>query len=300
MNAALSILNSGSCGRILILWLTPIFRFDFPIKKGLYITLEIDRFGDEVLAAARRKHILDMVNSDGGVRTTALPAMLNTSLPTIRRDLEILHRQGLLIRTHGGAVSHSRSTTFEPPYRQKVHLQAEEKDRIGKAAAALIAEGDSVIFDSGSTCLQIARHAHGKPFTAIALDLPVAVELADDPKIDLLVVGGKVRTGLYSFVGPLTEELLTQFHVNRFFLAVDGVHLSHGITNATAAEVPVKRAAIRAAQEVILVTDSSKFQRQALMRVCSLEAVHQVITTRAVPAEVPRALRRRSVRVLLV
>ena len=253
-----------------------------------------------MLTAERRKRILDLVNLDGGVRTTALAEATRASLPTVRRDLEFLGRQGLVIRTHGGAVAHSRSTTYEPPYRQKIHLAAEEKERIGKAAAALIAEGDCVILDSGSTCMQIARHAHGKTFTAVVLDLPIAMELADDPRVDVLVVGGKARTGLYCMVGPLTEDTLEQLHVNRLFLGADGIHVSYGVTNATAAEVPVKRAAIRAAQEVVLVADSSKFQRQVLMQVCSLDAVHHIVTDRGLPAKVLRALRRRSIRVTTV
>jgi DeoR family transcriptional regulator, fructose operon transcriptional repressor len=253
-----------------------------------------------MLAAERRKRILDLVNQDGGVRTTALAEVMRASLPTVRRDLEFLGRQGLVIRTHGGAVAHSRSTAYEPPYQQKVHLAAEAKERIGKAAASLIAEGDSVILDSGSTCLQVARHAHGKVFTAVVLDLPIALELADDPRVDVLVVGGKARTGLHCMVGPLAEETLGQFHVNRLFLGADGIHVTHGVTNATAAEVPVKRAAIRAAQEVVLVADSSKFQRQVLMRVCPLDAVHHIVTDRGLSAAVLRALRRRSIRVTAV
>lgn len=253
-----------------------------------------------MLPPERRRRILDLVNRDGGVTTTALAELLHTSLPTVRRDLELLGRQGLIIRTHGGALSHSRSTAYEPPYRQKVHLRAEAKERIGRAAAALIKERDTVIFDSGSTCFQVARQAHGRPFTAVALDLPLALELADDPKVEVLVVGGKARTGLYSLVGPMAEGMLAQLHVNRFFLGADAVHSAHGVTNATAAEVPAKRLAIRAAQEVILVADSSKFQALALIEVCRLDEIHHVITDRDLAPEVARAIRRKHIRLTLV
>jgi DeoR/GlpR family transcriptional regulator of sugar metabolism len=181
-----------------------------------------------------------------------------------------------------------------------VHLRAEEKERIGRAGATLIAEGDTVILDSGSTCLQIARHAHGKSFTTVALDLPVAMELADDPKVEVLVTGGKARTGLYSLVGPVAEAMLGQLHVNRFFLGADAVHTVHGVTNATAAEVPVKRLGVRAAREVVLVADSSKFQSLALMEVCRLDQIHHIISDRSLSPAAAQAIRRKHIRLTLV
>jgi DeoR/GlpR family transcriptional regulator of sugar metabolism len=253
-----------------------------------------------VVPAGRHKRLLDLVNREGAVSTAGLGRLLRVSLATIRRDLELLGRRGAIVRTHGGAVSHARSTAYEPPYRQKVHVRAEEKERIGRAAADLIVAGEAVILDSGSTCLQIARYAHGKSFTAVTLDLPAAMELADDPKVELLVVGGKARTGLYSLVGPLAEQIIGQLHVNRFFLGADAVHAVHGVTNATAAEVPVKRLSLRAAREAVLVADSSKFQSVALIEVCRLKEIHRIVTDRALPSEVARAIRRQGVRLTLV
>jgi DeoR/GlpR family transcriptional regulator of sugar metabolism len=253
-----------------------------------------------MLLAERQKRILDLINRNGGVSTNTLADTFRASLPTVRRDLEILSRQGLIVRTHGGAVSHAHSPGQEPLYRQKVQLRAEEKERIGRAAATLITEQDTIIFDSGSTTFQVARSAHGKVFTAVTLDLPMALELADDSKIEVLVAGGKARTGLYSLVGPLAESMLGQLHVHRFFLGADAVDLAHGVTNATAAEVPVKRMAIQAAQEVILVADSSKFQTRTLMDVCRLEDIQHIITDRGLAPEIVRALRRKHIRLTIV
>jgi len=252
-----------------------------------------------MLIAERRKQILDLVTASGGVKTTSLAEHLGVSLATVRRDLEALEREGFIVRTHGGAVSLAHSTAFEPKYRLKLRLRQEEKERIGRAAASLIREGDAVIFDSGSTALYVARNARGKRISAVTLDLPVAMELADDPTTDVLVVGGKVRTGLYAVVGPFAEEMLRQIHVNRFFLAADAVHLEEGITNATAAEVPVKRLAIRAAQEVILVADSSKFGRLNLVKVCDLGQVHRVVTDSNLPADQRKGLEELGIEVIL-
>jgi DeoR/GlpR family transcriptional regulator of sugar metabolism len=178
-------------------------------------------------------------------------------------------------------------------------MHQEEKERIGRTAEALIAEGDSVIFDSGSTARSVARFAKGRRITAIALDLPVALDLADSPTVDVLMLGGQVRTGFYAAVGPFAEEMLRQIHVNRFFLGADSVDLTQGVANASPSEVPIKRLAMRAAEEVILVADSSKFGKISLVQVCDLRQIHHIVTDSGLPQEWQNAIRDMEVRLTL-
>jgi DeoR family fructose operon transcriptional repressor len=252
-----------------------------------------------MFAPDRRKAILDLIQLNGGSTTLQLAERTGASLPTVRRDLRILQKQGLIVRTRGGAMTITHSTAYEPQYHVKVRLRQEAKEAIGRAAASLIAEGDTVIFDSGSTARSVARFARGRRMTAVALDLPIALDLADSPTVDVLVVGGQVRRELYAVVGPFAEEMLRQLHVNRLFLGADSVDLQQGIGNASPAEVPIKRLAIAAAGEVILVADSTKFGRVSLVHVCDLRKIHHVVTDAELDPGWQQALREMGIRLTL-
>jgi len=251
-----------------------------------------------LLHQKRRKCILDLVGQDAGVTTGDLAHRFGVSPSTIRRDLEYLETRGLLLKTHGGALPRSFSTSHEDPYRLKSQLQTAEKAVIG-AAAACIVEGDTVVIDSGTTALEVARHARNTRFSAVALDLPVAMELAENPLVDLIVLGGNVRTGFFSIVGSLAAEMLGKLHVNKFFLGADAIHLEHGITNATVAEAPLKQLALRMARETILVSDSTKFGKISLMHVCDLREVHKIVTDTHLSPQTLSQLRELGVEVVL-
>jgi len=253
-----------------------------------------------LLSQKRRKCILDLVGQDTGVTTVDLASRFGVSLSTIRRDLEHLGKNGLILKTHGGALPRSFSTSHEHPYRFKSQLHTREKELIGAAAAAWIMDGDTVVFDSGTTALEVARHAKGKQFSAVALDLPVALELADSPLVDLIVLGGKVRTGFFSIVGNFADEILGKLHVNKFFMGADAIHLQQGITNATVVEAPLKQLAIRMAHETILVSDSTKFGKINLMHVCSIQDVDKIVTDEHLSPEVICQLKEMEVEVLIV
>ena len=252
-----------------------------------------------MLAIERRRSILDLLRTRGGISTSELAERIGTSLATARRDIRTLERNGLLVRTRGGAVSSAQGTAYEPLYGVKIRLRDAEKDRIGRAAAAMIAEGESVIFDSGSTSRRVAHHARRHRMSAVALDVPAALELAEAPAVDVLVVGGHVRTELFSIVGPFAEEMLRQIHVNRLILGADSVDLLGGVTNASPTEVPIKRLAIAAAEVVVLVADSSKFGRISLVKVCDLRQVHHVVTDAGLPSESRQTLEDLGIRVTL-
>jgi DeoR family transcriptional regulator, fructose operon transcriptional repressor len=254
---------------------------------------------EKLLGRKRQKFILDLIERNRGVMTTDLAVQLGVSLSTIRRDLGWMGKKGLIVKTHGGAIPLSFGMTDEHPYHLKSTLQDPEKAGIGRKAATLIKDGDTVIFDSGSTTFRIAHEVRERRFSAIALDLPVAMELADSPLVDLIVLGGKVRTGIYSIVGNFAEEILKKLNVNKFFLGADAIHMERGVTNATLAEVPLKQTSMKIAQEVILVADSSKFGVISLVHVCRLRDIRKIITDRNLPAETRRRLEDMDIEVII-
>lgn len=246
-----------------------------------------------ILPAERRRRIIEFLKANRSGKNEELAEALGVSVATVRRDLDFLASQGLVSRTHGGAVLPENSTAFERLYSEKQLLCQEEKARIGAAAAAMVADGETVILDTGSTTFQVARHlAEHKNLTIITNDLLIASTLDFDPSTQLVLTGGVRRAGYSVLIGPVAEELLRGVRVNKSFLSADAVDLVHGISNATFPETATKRLIIEAAREVILVVDHTKFGGTALARVAGLDRVHHVITDSGVAPEVLQGLER--------
>lgn len=248
---------------------------------------------ESILPAERRKRILEFIQLNGSGRIEELASTLDVSEATVRRDLSILATEGLVDRTHGGAVLPEASTAFERLYPEKRLLCSEEKHLLGIEAALMVADGETLILDSGSTTFEIARNLTlHKNLTIITYDLFIASSIAYDPSTTIIVTGGTRREGFNVLIGPITEELIRQVKVNKAFLAADAVDFSQGVTNATFIEVSIKRLIIEAASEVILVADHSKFNKVALAKVCSLDQIHHVITDSGVDDSILQGLQR--------
>lgn len=254
-----------------------------------------------MLAADRHHRILQVVRDKGSIEVQEIGSLLGISRVTARRDLDGLAAKGLLVRTRGGATLMGVGTSFEPRYYVKRRLNHEAKVRIGRAAAELVADGETVILDSGTTSFEmIPELKKRRNLTVITYDLMIAVELSTNSDVSVVVAGGAVRNNLYSTRGALTLEVLQRLHVNQAFLTADAVDLEHGVTNATIEGVPLKQSIVAAGERVILLADSTKFGRCSLAEVCPIEAIHAVITDEALPPEVKEGLRARSIPATLV
>ena len=181
----------------------------------------------------------------------------------------------------------------------------DEKRRIGIAAAALVRPGDRVIFDSGTTVLEVARSLSNDlvdagNLTAITSSLPIVQELGHRPGIHLILLGGIYLPEYRVVVGPQTVENLRGLHADKMFLGTDGLTLDHGLTTANVLEAEVDRAMVRAAAEIIVVADSSKIGGIGLTTILPLERVHKLITGQDAPADFVSALRAAGVDVILV
>ena len=237
-----------------------------------------------MLDVDRQLAIIAEAKNKRSVSVEELAQKLGVSANTIRRDLNKLARDGILRRTHGGAVINDFAGS-DLPFGQREMKHGEEKELIGAVAASLVEDGDSVILDAGTTCLCVARHLKGrKGLTVLTNSMAVATELSDTQNV-VILSGGVLRGETLSLVGPPAEEFFKGVHVHKLFLATGGVSLERGLTNPNMHEVPVKKLMMRAADEIIVVADHHKFGEVALCPFADLADVSRIVTDKGLPQD---------------
>ncbi|WP_018132161.1 DeoR/GlpR family DNA-binding transcription regulator [Effusibacillus pohliae] len=242
-----------------------------------------------VLSEERKRVILDQLDRYGKVKVEPLARQLQVSHETIRRDLDSLERLGKLKRVYGGAVKQSYQTG-EPPYLQRQSLHQAEKQRIGKLAAELLRDGETVVIDTGTTTLELARSIRGrKRLTVLTNSLPVASLLTDSLNQGLftgkiILLGGELNPEQQSISGPLCEKMLQTFHIDKAFISVGGVSLDSGISDYDIQEATVSRVMISVSKESIVLADQSKIGVQAFCRIASLEEIDVIVSDVEMPA----------------
>ncbi len=223
----------------------------------------------------RRQEILQRVQQQGYVSARELAEEYAVDTSTVRRDLDALARLGLVVRNHGGA-----SMPTEQAVQSDVQMAARvpQKQAIAQAVARIIGDGRSLLIDSGSTTLEVARALRGhQGMTVVTNDVRVAAELAGDDHVRLIVIGGEVLPHVYTLVSERAVDLIGGYQVDYAVLGADAID-PRGITNVNSFEAPMKRAMIQAAAKVLVVADSSKFGQAALVRVAGLDDVGLVVT----------------------
>lgn len=253
-----------------------------------------------MLSEERRREILELLQTDGRVLVSDLARRFRTSLITIRKDLEVLHHQGELERTHGGALPLKTGALKDRSLREKEGMHRREKLRIAEAAAHLIRQGQVIILDSGTTTTAIARACrHFRSLTVITNATNIAAELADTP-VEVILTGGVLRKNSFSLVGPLAEESLRKLSADLLFLGVDGFDVRYGVTTPNLLEARVNRAMVESARRMVVVCDASKFGRRSLSLILPTSAVHETITDKSISRHDLKALREADVEVKLV
>jgi len=251
------------------------------------------------LPADRLQVIADLIRERGSVRGRDLADVLGVTDETIRRDLARLTEQGLVRRAHGGAVALRPSDETDTSFRLREH--ADEKIAIGRRAAELVADGSSIILDSGTTTLCLARVLHGKQdLVVVTTAVTNALELVGNPGTTVIMTGGVVRPTTFGASGQLAAATLRGLHVDQTFLAIHSVSVKGGLTYPLFEEVDAKKAMIEAAAEVILLADHSKFGRQALVRVAPITAVQRIVTTPGIDLDEAAAIRDLGIDLIIV
>ena len=266
-----------SCG---LLWYRPLMR-------------------QPLLPADRLQLIADLIRERGSVRGRDLVDVLGVTDETIRRDLDRLAGKGLVRRAHGGAVAVRPGDETDTSFRLREHER--EKVAIGRTAAELVADGSSIILDSGTTTLCLARSLRPKSdLTVVTTAVTNALELVGNPGTTVIMTGGVIRPTTFGASGQLAAATLRGLHVDQTFLAIHSVSAAGGLTYPLFEEVDAKRAMIDAASEVILLADHSKFGRQALVRVAPMTAVQRIVTTPGVDPDELAAIRDLGIEVIVV
>jgi DeoR/GlpR family transcriptional regulator of sugar metabolism len=248
----------------------------------------------------RRGKIADLVRQRGSARVNELAEIFSVSPVTIRTDLASLEREGMLVRDHGGAVA-TPATSALIAFDQRTGMYQDIKAHIGAAAAALVAPGDTILLDAGTTVVEMVKHLRQHtPLTVVTNALNVAAELRDVAEAQVWMLGGTMNYATFGTLGPLVEQSLGDLMVQKLFLAAESLDLDYGVTDSTMEIAQVKRAMVRAAREVIVLADSSKFQRKGFIRVIPFTTISTLITDHAMPDDHAAHLKQQGVRVLQV
>ena len=251
----------------------------------------------------RRAQIVELVRQSGAARVADLAARFQVSEVTIRNDLMHLEKQGQLIRDRGGALplDHAREITSLLAVETRAHLQIAEKQRIARAAAQLVSPGDTILMDAGTTVVEMAPHLAGiASLTVVTNSLTVALAVAAKTDAWIILLGGNFSRESSSTLGAIAEHTLAELLVQKAFLGTQAFDLEHGFTDTTMEIAQVKRAMIKAARRVILLSDSSKLGHRGFIKVAPLNAVQTLITDTGLPAEVRPELERLGMEVVVV
>lgn len=252
----------------------------------------------------RRWAIAREVQRSRRVSVADLARQFGVSQPSIRRDLRYLEQVGLLQRVHGGAEALSQAGTI-PRFEARLLENASAKRAIGAAACALVQPGDTILLDSGTTVLEIARHLPDSllnegGLTVVTRSLIIASELRRYQQARLVVLGGLYAHEFDTMVGIQVEQAMQGMHVDLLFTGVDGVTAEAGLTTDNLSEVQLYRIMARHADRVVIVTDSSKIGVNNLQTILSLDEIHTFITDAGAPSDFLEVLRVRGIGVVVV
>ncbi|RKX91393.1 MAG: DeoR/GlpR transcriptional regulator [Spirochaetes bacterium] len=214
------------------------------------------------IPAERQVEIARLVKEKGLVTVESLKEVLGVSVITIRRDLAVLEKKGLLERTHGGAVSTS-PVNKEYNYHEKYKINSEYKEAVGRRAAAMIEDGDTVFINSGSTTYQVIRFLEGKKNVRVITNNVAAVaDFGSFPGIEIILTGGRYRTASNCVVGEFTSQIISQIMASKTVIGADGLSFKGGLTSPIYQEAAVTRQMIERTQgDVVCVADHSKIGR---------------------------------------
>ena len=256
----------------------------------------------DVFAEERQEFIARIVEEHGRARVADLSARFRVSHVTIRKDLAILELQRRVVRTHGGAVAVGRGA--ERAFDVRERIQPSEKDAIGRAAAAMVVDGESIALDASTTALALARHLKARGswlhLTVITNGLRIASELAGYPGITVAMPAGFLRWEALSLVGPLGAGLFEKVNIQKAFMGAAGFAIEAGLSDATEEEAQIKRLMVESASEVVGLVDHSKWGRTAFATFCRTADLTAVVSDLEAPTAMVEDLRRSGVEVRLV
>lgn len=256
---------------------------------------------EKLFLQERLDQIAVLLQEQGRVSVAELCERFAVSPVTIRNDLATLQQQGRLVRTHGGAMARPDPGLEPPAFAQRKELHLAEKERIGRAAAALVRDGDSIALDASTTAWQIACHLKDRrELTVVTNGLFIALEFVDSPGVTVVMPGGSLRAASASLVGDRGACILEHYHMQKGFFGAGGFTLEEGLTDTNQYEVELKQRMVQRSKKVIAVVDSSKWGQVTFVSLVSVDQLDRVIADDGAPADMAAALRERGIKVTLV
>lgn len=235
----------------------------------------------------RRKQLLELIAQEGGLSVSQISKRINVSAVTVRNDLETLAGDGLIVRTHGGAVP-----AFHPHILERQKANVEKKDDIARRAAEMIEDGDHVIIVAGTTTSLIGKYLLGKRDVHVVTNSTLLLPFARvNPSLQVTLVGGEFKAASEAMVGPISLRELGQVHVGKSFIGTDGFTVEHGITANQIDVAEVVRKAITQSSEVVLLADSTKFGKTGFAYMGDIGCVDTLITDEGLSAQDRKALK---------
>jgi DeoR/GlpR family transcriptional regulator of sugar metabolism len=237
--------------------------------------------GYDMLAIERKNKIVDLITRERKVVVSALSQEFGVTEETVRRDLNQLEKDGLLSRTHGGAIARVRNGEAEDlPYDARHSINIGAKQAIGAKAATLVSDGASVMIDSSSTAYEALNVLKGHRDLTLITN---SVRILSEPDLTthtIMSVGGELRRRSMTFVGPVATQAIAQFNADVALISCKALSPAGGIMEANVPDAEVKRAFIRSARRVCLLVDGDKFDQTALITICDFGPIDVVVTDR--------------------
>lgn len=251
-----------------------------------------------MLAIVRRQKIVDIIQDKKKVLVQELAVNFSVTEETIRRDLEKLEEQGILKRTYGGAII-NQGTNADMPADMREISNKEGKMRIAENVSNAIQDGDTLMLDSSSTALYVAKciKRNKKRVTIITNSLKVLIELQDINDINLILAGGTFRESSKSFVGKWSENVIQNYYVNKAIICCKGMDINRGVMDSNEQEAETKKLMARSADKVFLVVDSMKFDKSSFVNIVDFNEIDYLYTDEVLSKKWTKTLRDNEVEV---
>ncbi len=237
-----------------------------------------------MMALERQRRIVELVNDRGSIRVAEISRVFDVTPETVRRDLDLLEEEGKLLRSHGGAVR-IEEDPGDIPYLVREETNSEEKIEVAKSALEFVNPGDSITLDASTTAWYLARVLPDMPLRVLTNSIRVVQELSTKAKVEVIATGGILRATSMSFIGPLAEETIGKYHVNKAFISCKGVHLDYGVSDSNELQAMIKQRMSMIADQVYLLVDHSKFGVRDFAKVMDVNDLETIITDSRVDQE---------------
>jgi DeoR/GlpR family transcriptional regulator of sugar metabolism len=253
-----------------------------------------------MLAEERRFRIQEILSGQRTIAASDLCAALGVTAATVRRDLAALEQDGVLVRSHGGAVSRMSSTNFQPSYEALSHSHSVEKHAIARAAEHLVLDGETVFLEGSTTVFELARSLNQRNRLTVVTNSPTIVcQLQRSSGVTVLCTGGDLQKDTFYFSGEWAQRALAEIRLDKAIMGVSAIDISYGVSTANHAEAQIKKMISRAAKTRIALADHSKFGTQSFAYVGPVADIDVLVTDSGTDPGYVKGLREAGVEVVV-